>query len=353
MSKMLGCLVGLLAAGWLIGCEGRGRGEEALPEPPQSSLPAHFPAPVYTFGSHTPLTPQGFELGRMLFYDPRLSRDGTVSCGSCHQPAFAFADSVRATSLGVGAQSGVRNTPGLANLAWMPAFFWDGGAAHLEITPLNALTNPVEMGETLQHTLEKLNATPRYREKFKAAFGEDTISAQLLFRAIAQFTGSLVSDGSRYDRYVRQERGAALTADEREGLQLFTQKCANCHATHLFTDHSFRNNGLDGEGVRDPGRQVVTGNAADRGKFKVPSLRNVALTPPYMHDGRFPTLAAVLDHYAAGVQNSSTLDPLLRQAGAPGIPLTEAEKTKLIAFLHTLTDATFCADERFKDPGSL
>lgn len=349
---MNGCLIGLLAAGWLSGCEGRGSGGEPLPELPEP-LPAHFPAPVYTFGDHNPLTPEGFRLGRMLFYDPRLSRDGTVSCGSCHRPAFAFADSARATSRGVGNQPGVRNTPGLANLAWLPAFFWDGGAGHLELTPLNALTNPVEMDETLQRILEKLNATPRYREKFKAAFGEDTISGPLLFRAIAQFTGSLVSAGSRYDRYVRQERGTALTAGEREGLQLFTQHCAACHATPLFTDHSFRNNGLDGEGSRDAGRQIVTGQAADRGKFRVPSLRNVALTPPYMHDGRFPTLAAVLDHYAAGVQASPTLDPLLRQAGAPGIPLTEAEKTKLVAFLHTLTDAAFCADERFKDPGSL
>ncbi len=350
---MIGCLLGLWLVGWLPGCNGHGNGEETLPETPPSSRPAHFPAPGYAFGDQNPLTREGFALGRMLFYDPRLSRDGTISCGSCHRPAFAFADSARATSPGIGGQSGTRNTPGLANLAWTPAFFWDGGAGHLEITPLNALTNPVEMGETLQHTLEKLNATPRYREKFKAAFGEDTITARLLFRAIAQFTGSLVSAGARYDRYVRGERGAALTADEREGLQLFNQKCAACHATHLFTDHSFRNNGLDGEGARDAGRQVVTGNAADRGRFRVPSLRNVTLTPPYMHDGRFATLPAVLDHYAAGVQESPTLDPLLRQPGAPGIPLTEAEKGKLIAFLHTLADPAFCADERFKDPGSL
>jgi cytochrome c peroxidase len=238
----------------------------------------------------------------------------------------------------------------LANLAWMPEFFWDGGANHLEITPLNALTNPVEMGETLSNVLNRLNNLPEYREKFKGAFGRDTINSQLLFRALAQFTGSLVSATSRYDYYVRKEKGVVFTVEEQEGLRLFVANCATCHATDLFTDHSYRNNGLDSDFSRDKGREIITSEPTDRAKFKVPSLRNVALTTPYMHDGRFYTLKRVLDHYASGVKDSPTLDPLLKQNGRLGIPLTEDEKTKLIAFLNTLTDPVFANDKRFRDP---
>jgi cytochrome c peroxidase len=311
-------------------------------------VPANFPEPVYRFQDNT-ITKEGFELGRMLFYDGRLSSDGSVSCGSCHRQTFAFADHSHDLSHGVGNKLGNRNTTALANLAWMPEFFWDGGANHLEVTPLNALTNPVEMGETLTNVLKRLNNLPEYREKFKGAFGRDTINSQLLFRALAQFTGSLVSANSRYDHYVRKEKGVVFTAEEQEGLRLFEANCAACHATDLFTDHSYRNNGLDSI-PRDKGREIITSNPADWGKFKVPSLRNIALTTPYMHDGRFYMLKRVLDHYASGVKDSPTLDPLLKQNGRLGIPLTEDEKTKLIAFLNTLTDPVFANDKRFRDP---
>jgi cytochrome c peroxidase len=339
-------------AGLLMQCQSADNGAvppETTPNPYEFKVPANFPEPVYAFENNA-VTKEGFELGRMLFYDGRLSSDGSVSCGSCHRQAFAFADHSHDLSHGVGDKLGNRNTNALSNLAWMPEFFWDGGAKHLEVTPLNALTNPVEMNETLPNVIDKLNNLPGYREQFKAAFGRDTINSQLLFRALAQFTGSLVSANSRYDHFVRKEQGVVFTEAEQEGLRLFEAKCAACHATDLFTDHSYRNNGLDNDFARDKGREIVTSDPNDRGKFKVPSLRNVALTLPYMHDGRFYTLKRVLDHYEAGVKDSPTLDPLLRQNGRLGIPLTEDEKAKLIAFLNTLTDPVFANDKRFRDP---
>jgi cytochrome c peroxidase len=249
----------------------------------------------------------------------------------------------------VGNQLGNRNTPGLANLAWMPDFFWDGGFPHLEQTPLNALENPVEMGETMDNVLARLNKLPAYQTRTRAAFGQDTLTRELLLKALTQFTGMLVSANSRYDHYVRKENGVTFTPGERAGMALFQTKCASCHATDLFTDHSFRNNGLDTV-FADKGREAVTGNAGDRGKFKVPSLRNVALTMPYMHDGRFANLRQVLNHYASGVKYSPTLDPLLQQDGKPGIAMTEEEKNQLFAFLQTLTDPKFINDKRFNDP---
>ncbi len=337
---------GLVLMGGWVGCQRE-------PAPAQVSYavtaPAHFPAPVYQFDNN-PVTKEGFQLGRMLFYEPGLSSDGKVSCGSCHRQAFAFADHSHDLSHGVGEQLGHRNTPGMANLIFQPEFFWDGGAKHIEVTPLNALTNPVEMNETLENVLRKLQSLPAYRSGFKAAFGKDTINSQLFFRALAQFTGAMVSANSRYDHYLRKENGVVFTEREKEGLALFKAKCAACHATNLFTDHSYRNNGLDVNFTRDAGRETITGEASDRGKFKVPSLRNVALTAPYMHDGRFRTLEKVLDHYASGVRDSPTLDPLLESDGQLGIALTEDEKSKLIAFLHTLTDMQFTTDKRFSDP---
>jgi cytochrome c peroxidase len=321
---------------------------EIIPESYQVTVPANFPPLHYTFDQN-PVSKEGFELGRMLFYDTRLSKDGTVSCGSCHRQLFAFADHTHDLSHGVDGKLGKRNTPALFNLAWQREFFWDGGANHLEISPLNALTDPAEMGETLENVIAKLNALPEYREQFKAVFGKEAIDSQPFFRALAQFTGSLVSASSRYDQYKRGENQVAFTEQEREGLQLFTLHCAPCHATDLFTDQSYRNNGLNTQ-FKDLGRETITSDLQDRGKFRVPSLRNIALTAPYMHDGRFKTLEQVLTHYSSGVKDSPTLDPQLKKDGQLGISLSGEEKNKLLAFLHTLTDPAFCADPRFKDP---
>ncbi|GGF18572.1 cytochrome-c peroxidase [Hymenobacter cavernae] len=337
-------LAGLLAAG----CQPDSdvRPTEAVPG---TVLPNNFPAPVYTLETNAP-TREVFELGRTLFYDPRLSRTGDVSCGSCHQQFVAFAHADHRVSHGVDGLLGTRNAPALQNLRWKRNFFWDGGPQNLETLPLAPLTNPVEMDETLENALRKLNADPDYQRRFQQVYGASPIDSYQFLRALAQFTASLTSANSRYDHYVRQEAGGQFSDAEQRGRLLFVQKCAACHATDLFSDDSFRNNGLDRSFAADSGRAHITGLSTDLGRFKVPSLRNVALTGPYMHDGRFQTLKHVLDHYANGVVDSPTLDPLLRQPdGRLGISLTKPEKTDLLAFLATLTDEQFIKDKRLAE----
>ena len=325
-------------AGLVAGCGA----DSPAPVVPGSTLPTNFPAPVYTIEANPP-TAAAFALGRMLFYDPLLSRDGSVSCGSCHQQFAAFANADHRVSHGVNNLLGTRNAPALQNLRWKPTLLWDGGASNLETMPLAPLTNPVEMDETLANVLRKLNAEATYRHRFAQVYGgAGPIDSYQLLRALAQFTASLTSANSPYDKYIRKEAGATLAADELRGRALFQAKCSACHATDLFTDESFRNNGLDTSFGADSGRAHITGRASDVGRFKVPSLRNVALTAPYMHDGRFKTLPAVLAHYDHGVQPSPTLDAALRPAGgALGIPLTATEQAEIIAFLGTLTDQEF------------
>ncbi len=332
-----------------FGCN---HGDNPTPTPPKDEysliVPKNFPQPKFTFDQN-PITKEGFELGRLLFYDPRLSSSGTIACGTCHRQLFAFADHGHDVSHGVGDKLGFRNTPAIQNLAFQPDFFWDGGVNHIELAPLNAIQNPVEMNENLANILTKLQGIPTYKQQFKTVFGSDSITSQRMLRALAQFTGMLVSSNSRYDNYIRGENNVVFTDSEKSGLALFKAKCANCHATDLFTDHSFRNNGLDVTPT-DKGRELITNNIADRGKFKVPSLRNVERTGPYMHDGRFYSLDAVLNHYASGVKESATLDPVLKNGTTLGIPLTDTEKKDLIAFLKTLTDPSYLIDKRFVDP---
>ncbi|GAB2954091.1 cytochrome c peroxidase [Hymenobacter coalescens] len=317
---------------------------------PGSALPGNFPAPVYALDQNPP-NRAAFELGRQLFYDPRLSGDNTVSCGSCHEQAAAFAHTGRALSPGVQGRLGARNAPALQNLRWRRTLLWDGGVAHLELLPLAPLTNSAEMDETLPGVLAKLNADAAYRRRFAQAYGPGPITSQQFLRALAQFMAGFTSADSRYDRYARGEAGGVLDASEQRGLALFRARCAGCHATDLFTDESFRNNGLDARFPADSGRAHITGRPGERGLFKVPSLRNVARTAPYMHDGRFPTLQRVFDHYAHGVVDSPTLDPLLRRRdGTLGIPLTAREQTDLLAFLATLTDETFLTNPQLAPP---
>jgi cytochrome c peroxidase len=308
--------------------------------------PAHFPQPVYQFENNEP-TQAGFELGRQLFYDPLLSRDSTVSCGSCHKQFAGFADLNHPVSHGIQNQLGTRNTPSLANLRWDKTFFWDGGVTHLELVPLAPITNPVEMGESLSNVIRKLNRSPLYVKSFKKVFRQDSINSQQLFRAMAQFMGQLVSASSPYDQYVNGKT-EALSVAQIQGLAVFNSKCATCHTPGLFTDLSFRNNGLDSDFTRDMGRQIISFSTTDAGKFKVPGLRNVTLSAPYMHDGRFRTLTQVLDHYSHGVKMSATLDPVLANP-QPGIPLSSEEKQQLLSFLAALTDKKFITDPRFTD----
>jgi cytochrome c peroxidase len=292
------------------------------------------------------VTERGFLLGKKLFFDPLLSVDNTVSCNSCHQQTLAFADTpLHPFSKGVMGKQGFRNAPELVNLAFRKEFFWDGGVTHLDFVPMNAIESEFEMGETIENVIAKLNAHPEYPALFGEAFGTQQINTPLLLHALAQFTNMMVSDRSPYDQYLRGE--SALSETEMEGLHIFEAKCQSCHAGALFTDESYRNNGIDTTFNSDIGRARITALDADIGKFRVPSLRNVAITPPYMHNAKLATLEAVLDHYANGVLPSPSLDPLLQQTGQLGIPLTGSEKQALLAFLKTLTDKEFLKDERF------
>jgi cytochrome c peroxidase len=309
--------------------------------------PANFPDPIYNFSAN-PLTYEGVGLGKMLFYDSRLSKNGTISCGFCHQPDVAFAHTDHMLSHGINDKIGPRNTPGLQNLAWSRDFFWDGGVVDLDLLPIAPIQNPLEMGDSLANVLQKVNNDPNYKNRFKTAFGSDNVTSALFLKALSQFMLTLVSANSKYDKFIRKE-GVELTEQEARGLQLFRANCAGCHKGELFTDGQFRNNGLlpnPNVAVPDPGRAGITLRAEDTNKFRVPSLRNITMTPHYMHDGRFRDLEQVLNHYATGVQDSPALDPLLKRNGQPGLQLTKQEQKDIVSFLYTLTDYDYINDRR-------
>lgn len=331
----------------LTGIMGVGCKEPIEKEEIKFVKPANFPEPVYDL-SKNPVTTAGFKLGRALFYDANLSRDGSISCGSCHIQSAAFTHHGHDLSHGIEDRLGSRNSPPIMNLAWHPTFFWDGGVHDLDLQPIAPIENPVEMDETLGNAIQKVKNNPKYPPMFKAAFGSEEITTDKTLKAMSQFMLMCVSANSRYDQYVRGE-GTTLTVEEEAGRVLFMAKCSNCHKGELFSDFSFRNNGLSNATNPDSGRAHITLNPQDRFKFKVPSLRNVYRTGPYMHDGRFVTLEAVLKHYATGVTYSETLDPLLNVNGVLGIPLTSEEQTQIIAFLKTLSDETFVRDVKLSE----
>jgi cytochrome c peroxidase len=307
-------------------------------------LPKGFPKPVYEFKDNTP-TPEKFMLGRRLFYDPILSKDSSISCGFCHMRIAAFAHIDHTLSHGINGLIGRRNVPAIQNMIWKKSFMWDGGVNHLEMQPLAPLTNPVEMNESLDNVISKLQRNKEYVALFQKAFNDTVITSQKMLRALAQFTGMMISANSRYDKYIRGEE--QFTDQELRGLQLFRSHCENCHKEPLFTDESFRNIGLRPDtALKDSGRMAITGDTEDYMKFKVPSLRNVELTYPYMHDGRFRNLQQVLNHYADGNFYTGNYDKSIER----NIGLTESEKAELIAFLKTLTDKEFVYDRRFADP---
>lgn len=310
-------------------------------------IPSNFPQPVYDLEKNI-ITQNGIALGRQLFYDGLLSVDGSTSCGSCHQQVSGFIQQDHDLSHGVENRVGRRNALPLSNLIFSSSFFWDGGVFNLDLTPLNAIENQMEMDEKIDNVLKKLNASALYRIRFKEAYGTDTISTKLFLKSISQFLATMISANSRYDRYVRNE-GVQLTTDELDGLKIFKDKCISCHATDLFTDGTFRNNGSTADFRFDKGRQEITLNDLDIGKFKVPSLRNVEITGPYMHNGSIETLEEVLEHYDSGMKPSATLDPIFLLRSKPGLSIDDNEKKKLIAFLKTLTDQEFLKDKRFSE----
>lgn len=303
---------------------------------------SHFPEPHYQFENNS-FSYDKFLLGKALFYEKRLSSDSTISCATCHEQNHAFGPHNTPLSEGVGGQLGTRNAPALFNLIWSTNFMWDGGINHIEVMPLAPITNPVEMNETMANVVQKLQSSGSYRSLFKKAFGSEQVTDQRLFKALACFMGMLISDQSKYDQVKNGK--ATFTSDEQAGYTLYQNKCSTCHPEPLFTDHSYRNNGLDSV-FTDVGRGLITLDPNDNGKFKVPSLRNVEFSYPYMHDGRLYTLNQVLDHYRSGVLSSATLDPELQN----GIPLTNLEKIQLIAFLKTLSDYNLISNTLFYEP---
>jgi len=308
------------------------------------NFPTDFPKPLYEFTNNKP-TPEGFTLGRKLFYDPILSKDSSISCGFCHQRIAAFAHIDHPISHGINGLLGNRNVPPLQNLIWQKEFMWDGGVNNLEVQPISPITNPVEMNENLGNVIKKLQRNKNYVSMFKLAFGDSIITSQKMLRALSQFTGMMVSSNSRYDKYMRHED--TLSKAELSGLKLFRDNCAQCHKEPLFTDNTYRNTGLKYDSAfKDSGRARITGQMKDFMKFKVPGLRNIEMTYPYMHDGRFRNLKQVLDHYTNKFDANTGADPILIK----GISLTEQDKLDIIAFLKTLTDKTFLYDRRFADP---
>lgn len=302
--------------------------------------PVNFPEPKYKLQNNE-VTEAGFLLGRSLFYEPRLSRNNTVSCGSCHIQSSAFTQHGHDVSHGIDDRLGTRNSPPIMNLAWNKAFMWGGGVYDLDLQPIVPITTHEEMDEKIENVMAKLRTVPKYPAMFKAAFGSDEISTARLMKALSQFMIMCISANSKYDKVMRREDNASFTAEEQAGYELFKARCSSCHSEPLFTDGSFRNNGLAPGPIDDQGLYTATLIAADRYKFKVPSLRNLSYTAPYMHDGRFLTLTGVFDHYNAEVQPTANLDPLLQQNGTRGIGLPAGDRAKLIAFLKTLDDPDF------------
>jgi cytochrome c peroxidase len=310
--------------------------------------PEGFPEPEYDF-SRNGVTKDGFELGKRLFFEPRLSRNNTIACGSCHIQSAAFTHHGHDVSHGIDDQLGIRNPQPIMNLAWGKEFFWDGGVFDLDLAAINAITSPVEMDETVPNVLRKLREHPEYPGLFKKAFGTEEITDARFFKALSQYMLLAVSDQSDYDKVRRHE--AEFTEDQLAGYRIFRKSCASCHAEPLLTDRSYRNNGLAPNPVDDQGRYDVTLNAADKYKFKVPSLRNWEYTAPYMHDGRFMTLNRVIEHYRSGMVDSETIDPVFRnEDGSIGIQMSDTEKEHLIAFLQTLNDRDFVANPLLAEP---
>lgn len=307
------------------------------------------------------LTEQGVELGRMLFYEKMLSKDNSQSCADCHRQVDGFSDTTR-FSIGVEQLPGKRQAMPVFNMAWHSnEFFWDGRAKLLRDQALEPIEDPLEMNETIENVIAKLDDTPLYKDQFIRAFGSDEITSEKMALAMEQFMLSIVSYESKYDKYLAGE--VALTESEERGRVLFETEynpffpdqsgadCAHCHGGANFENDLYMNNGLDTDAsITDVGREEVTLDPNDRAKFKVPTLRNIALTPPYMHDGRFQTLEEVIDHYNEGIQESSTADITVLNTMETGLFLTDQDKTDLINFLHTLTDETFMNNEAYASP---
>jgi len=332
----------------------------AVDKPDEPYILNYGTFPVPDLPEDNLLTREGVLLGRMLFYEKKLSRDETQACASCHKQQDAFSDT-RRLSIGVNNLPGKRQAMAIFNMAWNSnEFFWDGRAHLLRNQSLMPIEDPLEMDETLENVTLKLQASPNYPNQFKKAFGTTEITPLLISKALEQFMNSIVSNQSKYDKSLIGT--ATLTATEERGKFLFFTEynpsfpdqsgadCAHCHGGDNFENDKYMNNGIDTDATFiDFGRQNVTGNTSDKAKFKVPSLRNVALTFPYMHDGRFNTLEEVVNHYNL-VKESATLDGSFYQQLPGGLQLSTSDKAALVAFLKTLSDDDLKTNTKYSNP---
>lgn len=329
------------------------------PQPYNLDLAIHFPDP--NLPEDNPLTVDGVQLGRMLFYEPLLSKNNTVSCASCHKQENAFSD-VRKLSIGVHGDSSRRQSMPIFNMALnRTGFFWDGKMPTLRSQSLIPIEDPIEMDETLENVVKKLEDRELYRNQFYRAFGDFEINSSKISLALEQFMLSIVSDNTKFDRFLLGQD--TLTASEQRGMALFNAEynqflpevsgadCLHCHSGFNMENKFFSNNGLEDESsYKDLGRFNITGDPTDKGKFKIPSLRNIELTPPYMHDGRFSSLEEALEHYNSNVKVSPTLDPAILHTTNTGLNLSDNDKADIIAFLKTLTDWEMIKNPKYSNP---
>lgn len=308
-------------------------------------VPYKWPKPFYDF-TQNPMSIEKFELGRTLFYDPDLSRDSTISCANCHLQYSGFTHIDHALSHGIDGEIGTRNAPVLINLAWQNFFHWDGGVRSLNKQAINPLTHSKEMDNSLQEILRRLNQSPYYRTRFYRAFGDSSIQTSSLLKALASFSVSLVSANSTYDRVKRGE--SKFTSQEQSGYKLFKKYCATCHQEPLFMKNDFKSNGIDyAPALGDLGRMAVTNRKEDSLLFKIPTLRNIEFSFPYMHDGRFKHLKDVLNHYGNLHGNQPNYSKELNKLNRA---LSSNEQKDLISFLKTLSDQQFLFNPIFKYP---
>jgi len=307
-------------------------------------FPADFPEPTYDLEKN-PLSQGAINLGRVLFYDPILSKDRSISCASCHSPYNAFAHTDHELSHGISDLIGTRNAPALFNLAWQSSFMWDGAVNHLDVQALAPLTSKSEMGEELISVISKLQNSSIYPDLFMKAFNDSVVTGEHLLKALSQFQLTLISANSKYDKVMRKKE--KFTAKELTGKRLFEKNCNTCHIQPLFSNYQFKKNGLEIDStLNDYGKFNHTKLAKDSLLFKVPSLRNLSYTFPYMHDGRFSTIREVISHYTNGITDKTAISEELKEP----ISLTSDEKTDLVAFLLTLNDKEFVFNKKHHYP---
>lgn len=328
--------------------------ETYVPTPSALQIPQLFQNNILNpvIPVNNPQTVDGIALGKKLFFDPILSGDNTQACADCHAPENAFSDADRFSD-GIDGILGNRNSMPLFNLAWNydEKFFWDGKTFSLEHQVFVPVSDPIEMKSHWTQLEQELQQHPEYPALFEKAFKTSNIDSTLISKAIAQFERTLISSNSKFDKYLLGE--TTLTPQELNGFNVFMDEtkgdCFHCHGSDknpLWTDNIFHNNGLDAT-ITDLGFGAVTGDPADNGKFKSPSLRNLAFTAPYMHDGRFATLDEVINHYSEGLKNSSTIDPFMKKVALGGVQLSPQDKADLKAFLLTLSDYEFISNPNF------